>query len=274
MNIAPLECCRNVSSNSRDRILHRSLDFDHLQSVNHVYQPRNSAQTNRARAKVLGDVRDRVTELRTASLRQHNHFPHSVIPQPRCILPSSYHSISYELRITKHQCPQNQLSEPLRNSASPPNLALRHHKQLPPWHSSSLAAHTPSPPSSKATRTSQRSARTAATSAHESTSAGSGSRSASFPVRRLFPFAPNNQTNKHRKLTTSSVIPFSLKPDKDVGCHICKFYQDLRHRPDVQNMMEGGGGGQPIPMQGGPHGWNQHPQQQPQYAQGGQPQYK
>ncbi|KAM0706333.1 hypothetical protein Q7P35_005659 [Cladosporium inversicolor] len=73
------------------------------------------------------------------------------------------------------------------------------------------------------------------------------------------------------------VIPFSLKPDKDVGCHICKFYQDLRHRPDVQNMMEGGGGGQPIPMQGGPQGWNnqgQHPQQQPQYAQGGQPQYK
>jgi len=73
------------------------------------------------------------------------------------------------------------------------------------------------------------------------------------------------------------VIPFSFKPDKDVGCHICKFYQDLRHRPDVQNMMEGGGGGQPIPMQGGPQGWNQgqgqHPQQ-PQYVQGGQPQYK
>ena len=77
----------------------------------------------------------------------------------------------------------------------------------------------------------------------------------------------------------SPVIPFSLKPDKDVGCHICKFYQDLRHRPDVQNMMEGGGGGggggQPIPMQGGPQGWNNQGQhQQPQYAQGGQPQYK
>jgi hypothetical protein len=73
------------------------------------------------------------------------------------------------------------------------------------------------------------------------------------------------------------IIPFSLKPDKDVGCHICKFYQDLKHRPDVQNMMESGGGagGQQIPMQGGPpQGWTNGGQQQPQYAQGGQPQYK
>ncbi|KAM0694568.1 hypothetical protein Q7P36_004924 [Cladosporium allicinum] len=74
------------------------------------------------------------------------------------------------------------------------------------------------------------------------------------------------------------IIPFSFKPDKDVGCHICKFYQDIKHRPDIQNMMEGGGG-QPIPMQGGPQGWNSappapHQQQQPQYAQGGLPQYK
>jgi hypothetical protein len=84
-----------------------------------------------------------------------------------------------------------------------------------------------------------------------------------------------HKKTQRRKLTSSSpVIPFSLKPDKDVGCHICKFYQDLRHRPDVQNMMEGGGGGQPIPMQGGPQGWNQQHPQQPQYAQGGQPQYK
>jgi hypothetical protein len=72
------------------------------------------------------------------------------------------------------------------------------------------------------------------------------------------------------------IIPFSLKPDKHVGCHICKFYQDLKHRPDVQNMMEAGGaGGQQIPMQGGPpQGWTNGGQQQPQYAQGGQPQYK
>lgn len=76
---------------------------------------------------------------------------------------------------------------------------------------------------------------------------------------------------------TLLVIPFSLKPDKDVGCHICRFYQDIKHRPDVQNQMEGGGGGggggQQIPMQGGPQGWGQGQHQQ-QYAQGGQPQYK
>lgn len=190
--------------------MHHSFDFVHLHHRDHMHQPRNSAQTETA-AKVLGDVRDRVTEMRTASLRQHNHFPHSVITQTRRILPPSYLSVSSEPLITKHQNPQNQLSEPLRNSASPPNLlALRHHKQLPTWRSSSLAAHTLSPPSSKVTRTSQRSAKTAATSAHESTSAGSGSRSASFLVGTLCAFAQNKQTNKRRKLTCFS--SHSLQP--------------------------------------------------------------
>ena len=211
MDVAPLECSHSVSSRSRHRIMHHSFDFVHLHHRDHMHQPRNSAQTETA-AKVLGDVRDRVTKLRTASLRQqHNHFPHSVIPQPRRILLSSYLSISSEPLITKHQRPQNQLSEPLRNSASPPNLlALRHHhKQLPTWRSSSLVARTLSRLSSKVTRTSQRSAKTAATSAHESTSAGSGSRSASFLVRTLCAFAQNKQPN-HRTLTLSP--SHSLQP--------------------------------------------------------------
>ena len=30
------------------------------------------------------------------------------------------------------------------------------------------------------------------------------------------------------------IIPFSLKPWKEVGCHICNFWQDIKYRPDVQ----------------------------------------
>ncbi|KAF2246763.1 hypothetical protein BU26DRAFT_521198 [Trematosphaeria pertusa] len=42
------------------------------------------------------------------------------------------------------------------------------------------------------------------------------------------------------------IIPFSLKPYKEVGCHICNFWQDIKYRPDVLQQMEGGaaaGGG-------------------------------
>lgn len=39
------------------------------------------------------------------------------------------------------------------------------------------------------------------------------------------------------------VIPFSLKPYKEVGCHICNFWQDIKYRPDVQQQLGGGGGG-------------------------------
>ncbi|KAL1296604.1 hypothetical protein AAFC00_000097 [Neodothiora populina] len=63
------------------------------------------------------------------------------------------------------------------------------------------------------------------------------------------------------------VVPFSLKPYHDVGCHICNFFQDVKYRPDVQAQMNGGGGGggggqqnipmQPYPQQGGPPGGQQ-----------------
>lgn len=131
-------------------------------------------------------------------------LPASVIIQPRRILPSTYLSISFELRITAHKHLQNRLSEHFAKQriTSKPSFATQ---QQPTWRSSSPAAPTPSPASSKVTRTSQRSVRTAATSARESTSAGSGSRSASFRVRRnaLSHHAQNrNETNKqteHRK---------------------------------------------------------------------------
>ncbi|KAF2666789.1 hypothetical protein BT63DRAFT_481261 [Microthyrium microscopicum] len=29
------------------------------------------------------------------------------------------------------------------------------------------------------------------------------------------------------------LVPFSLKPWKEIGCHICNFYQDIKFRPDV-----------------------------------------
>ncbi|KAL6706375.1 hypothetical protein ACN47E_005481 [Coniothyrium glycines] len=39
------------------------------------------------------------------------------------------------------------------------------------------------------------------------------------------------------------VIPFSLKPYREVGCHICNFWQDVKYRPDVMQQLGGGGGG-------------------------------
>ena len=58
------------------------------------------------------------------------------------------------------------------------------------------------------------------------------------------------------------IIPFSLKPYKEVGCHICNFWQDIKYRPDVQQQMQGGG--QPAVMM---HGGNGHapPSGVPQY---------
>jgi len=47
------------------------------------------------------------------------------------------------------------------------------------------------------------------------------------------------------------IIPFSLKPWKEVGCHICNFYQDIKFRPDVT----GGAGSYPMqPQHAGPGG--------------------
>ncbi|XP_014553650.1 hypothetical protein COCVIDRAFT_18457 [Bipolaris victoriae FI3] len=64
------------------------------------------------------------------------------------------------------------------------------------------------------------------------------------------------------------VIPFSLKPYKEVGCRTCRFWQDIKYRPDVlQQMEQGPGQGGPPIMMGGqgpppPHGV---PQGVPQY---------
>ncbi|KAF2758792.1 hypothetical protein EJ05DRAFT_364148 [Pseudovirgaria hyperparasitica] len=30
------------------------------------------------------------------------------------------------------------------------------------------------------------------------------------------------------------IIPFSFKPYHEVGCHICRFFQDIKYRPDVE----------------------------------------
>jgi hypothetical protein len=66
------------------------------------------------------------------------------------------------------------------------------------------------------------------------------------------------------------IIPFSLKPYSEVGCHICNFWQDIKYRPDVQQQIQGGGGGgggQPAVMM---HGGNGHHGAPPS----GVPQYK
>ncbi|KAG2168252.1 hypothetical protein D6C84_08748 [Aureobasidium pullulans] len=70
------------------------------------------------------------------------------------------------------------------------------------------------------------------------------------------------------------LIPFSLKPHHEVGCHICHFYQDVMHRPDVQQMMNDPNSAnnpqssQQIPMQpyGAPPQQYKAPQGPPQYV--------
>jgi len=45
------------------------------------------------------------------------------------------------------------------------------------------------------------------------------------------------------------IIPFSIKPWHEVGCHICNFYQDVKYRPDITGdanyPMQPGKPGQP-----------------------------
>ncbi|KAH9863591.1 hypothetical protein J1614_009523 [Plenodomus biglobosus] len=36
------------------------------------------------------------------------------------------------------------------------------------------------------------------------------------------------------------VIPFSLKPYREVGCSVCNFWQDVKYRPDVLQQIGGG----------------------------------
>jgi hypothetical protein len=66
-------------------------------------------------------------------------------------------------------------------------------------------------------------------------------------------------THTHRQWFTFCflpLIPFSLKPYKEVGCHICHFYQDIKYRPDVQQQMglSGGHAEQGVMMHGGAGG--------------------
>ena len=113
-------------------------------------------------------------------------LPTSAITQPTPAH-STVNLSQHQLHAPNHtaQHLRNQLSDPLTKQRVPSELplALRQQQAAKQWRSSSRAAPTPSPPSSKATRTSRRNARTAATSARESTSAGCGSRSASSQVR-------------------------------------------------------------------------------------------
>jgi hypothetical protein len=54
------------------------------------------------------------------------------------------------------------------------------------------------------------------------------------------------------------LVPFSLKPHTEIGCHICNFGQDIKYRPDVQAQIAGHGGaqqgGQGVMMHGGQDG--------------------
>jgi hypothetical protein len=74
------------------------------------------------------------------------------------------------------------------------------------------------------------------------------------------------------------VIPFSLKPYKEVGCHICKFWQDIAYRLEPELQQFGGGtkaqGGGAVMMNnyggpgggpGGAPGYGPPPQGVPQY---------
>ena len=73
------------------------------------------------------------------------------------------------------------------------------------------------------------------------------------------------------------VIPFSLKPRKEVGCHVCNFWQDIKYRPELAHLANGGKpqegaampmngyGGQGPPGGGAPPGYGAPPQGVPQY---------
>lgn len=49
------------------------------------------------------------------------------------------------------------------------------------------------------------------------------------------------------------LIPLATHKYTEVACHVCRFHQDIKDRPDVQSMIDGGGApaqGQ-APVQGG-----------------------
>ncbi|KAF2751183.1 hypothetical protein M011DRAFT_523229 [Sporormia fimetaria CBS 119925] len=67
------------------------------------------------------------------------------------------------------------------------------------------------------------------------------------------------------------VIPFSLKPWKEVGCGICNFFQDIKYRPDVLNSLGHGQNAQGYAMGPPPQGHGGMP---PQGHHPGQGQFK
>jgi hypothetical protein len=93
-----------------------------------------------------------------------------------------------------------------------------------------------------------------------SLSASLSSLSPHYKLILLAPFS-SHTANIYRQWFTFCfvpLIPFSLKPYKEVGCHICHFFQDIKYRPDVQQQMgmsggnaEGAGG---VMMHGGAGG--------------------
>jgi hypothetical protein len=91
----------------------------------------------------------------------------------------------------------------------------------------------------------------------------------------------NNRTGKVMKrwewftFCFIPVIPFSLKPYKEVGCHICNFWQDIAYREEPELQQFGGGTkvrGNAVMMNqygghggGGAPGYGPPPQGVPQY---------
>ncbi|KAK5069548.1 hypothetical protein LTR64_008229 [Lithohypha guttulata] len=76
------------------------------------------------------------------------------------------------------------------------------------------------------------------------------------------------------------ILPLATHKHTEVACHVCRFHQDIKDRPDVQGMIANGGQGQQPPPQQGPNsGWGGPPppgQAGGYYGQGGQgpkPQY-
>ncbi|TID26801.1 hypothetical protein E6O75_ATG01294 [Venturia nashicola] len=66
------------------------------------------------------------------------------------------------------------------------------------------------------------------------------------------------------------IVPFSVKPWKEVGCHICNFWQDIKYRPDVTNQH--GPGQVPLQSYGNPNDKDGQPQNLNQMQYPSQPQ--
>lgn len=59
------------------------------------------------------------------------------------------------------------------------------------------------------------------------------------------------------------LVPLATHKYEEVACHVCRFHQDIKDRPDVQSMIQNGGQGGGMPQ-------NQMPNQG-SAGQGGQP---